>query len=121
MTLVEVVAALALLVIAASSLLLAHARATRQIAWSAERVRVSDALNELVIGWRLRHEDWSRPAEGVFEELPAWRWTRSAVPYDQVNGDSLLQVRLDVVHDGLDGTTELRQVVIWLVPVAETK
>jgi type II secretion system protein I len=114
LTLVEVLAALALLAGAVTTLLLTQSRTLQQQTTSRQQCEASRLAEALLQQWQLEGEDLSLPGEGDFSNQSGWSWRRSVG--EQSTGDStrLLRVHLEII---CAQATE-RQTVVeyeWLV------
>lgn len=119
LTLVEVVASLALLGGTIVALLTAQSRSMQQLAAS-ERQRQAAALaEELIARWQLEDQHLVTNAEGFFEESPAWSWRRTVEPHLVEGKADLLRVQLDITRIDEVGSRHTVSAFVWLEkPVA---
>lgn len=114
-TLIEVVAALALVAGTVTALLLAHGRSIRQATFADERERVAADVEELIIGWTLHDVDVRAPANGTFAAMPDWTWQRRATLYYDSHEVKLLKVQLIATRTASEGAASRAHIVEWLV------
>jgi len=113
-TLVEVVAALALLAGTVTALLLAHGRSVRLMAESKVRSEVAVSAEELVFAWSIHDDDLRLTVEGAFVAPPNWVWRREAVPFNTGGDSKLYRARLTASDSTKEGIAAQPYVVEWL-------
>lgn len=82
LTLVEVVCALVLLSVTATSLLTAQARSLHQLRTVSDQHHAAILAHELITQWRLDRAQLTKDDQGRFEEAPEWSWRRVVTPRD---------------------------------------
>lgn len=80
LTLIEVVAALALLAGVATLLLTAQGRSLEQLRATGRQERAAALADALLARWRLEPGGAAVPLEGAFDEWPGWHWRRRVAP-----------------------------------------
>lgn len=103
MTLVEVVAGLALLASLLVALLLATARHTRQSADAERRLRAAAAADALLTGWWQDRANFPRAAAGRVTGDPDLSWRTRVVPNATLTELRAQVVRLEVSDDRVGG------------------
>jgi type II secretory pathway pseudopilin PulG len=96
MTLIEVIAGLALLGTLLSLLLLARARHIHRAAESAQRLAAVTAADELLSTWWARPEAFPRSGGGDVPNHPALRWRTLPVPNPGLAALDAAAVRLEI-------------------------
>lgn len=94
LSLIEVVAALALLAGAAAGLLTAHGAALGQLAATRHQETATTLAEELITEWKIKPPNGTGEREGRFEGRPSWRWTRSLRPYPSVGKAPIRELTL---------------------------
>ncbi len=120
LTLVEVVASLALLGGTIVGLLTAQARALQQLKATQRQRQAALLAEELVTHWQLCGERLAEPAQGLFEGQPAWSWTRSIEPPDVEDPPGLFRVCLEILWTDALGQTQVASGATWLEESGET-
>ena len=100
LTLIEVVAGLALLATLLVAVLTTKAKLTRQWASAQQRLRAAGAADALLAEWWRDVKTFPRQASGTVSGEPRLAWRTQAVPNDAVNRLGASVVQLDVIDDG---------------------
>ena len=95
-SLIEVVAALALIGTAITMLLGAQARSLEQLAVTRDRQIATELARELITAWRIDPLRQEPAREGSFASHPGWRWTRGEMPYRSTSRLALQEVTLTI-------------------------
>lgn len=118
-TLIEVVAALAILSTAIVGLLLAQSRAVEQAAATQRSARAADLARELLSDWHLAGVDTTVPDSGTIPGQMNWSWRRTAAPVTVAESTRMTRVTLEILT-----TIEPRPAVVahydWLITPHET-
>lgn len=127
LTLIEVIAALAILGTTATAMLTAYGRALHQMALSQDRRTACELADALLLHGELRGERFDVAATGTFAEiegLPAglrdvehWQWARTVRRVRPTPTSEMNEVRLRVTRERDDGRVETLAVVHWLIPL----
>ena len=99
LTLVEVVAGLALLAALLVAVLTAKARATRQLASANRRLEAVAAADRLLVGWWQDPAHFPRHASGRVPGENGFAWRTSPVRNDTVNALAASVIRLEVLDE----------------------
>ena len=120
-TLIEVVAALALLSTTLVFLLAAQQRGLQRLAESREQETAAQMARELIAEWRLQSKGFRAGGDGIFPVASAWRWTRTEEPFGHTEGTRLRQVTLAVFHEQEPRLPNPTPVVsyVWLEEITE--
>ena len=114
-TLVEVLAALALLAGTVTCLLLAETRALRQHADAQRRAEVTALAEELIRQWKVEQVELSQPAAGFCEAEPRLRWQRTVEPFQTASNPTLLRVTLRLLELDQGGNERTLTTLVWLI------
>ncbi|MCP4589434.1 MAG: hypothetical protein GY842_01690 [bacterium] len=117
LTLVEVVASLALLGGTVATLLVAQSGALEQLRAAQDRREAGALARGLLQDWRLAGEDLTAPAEGAWSDRPAWSWRRLVVGECGRDKARLVQVRVEVVHTAVHEPPRTVAAYDWLEPL----
>lgn len=98
LTLIEVVASLALAATTATALLLAQSRALSSMQAVGERQMAGDLAHELLVAWKLDPPEDGPATQGSFESHADWSWQRISRPYLSAQVQSLQEVQLRIVR-----------------------
>ncbi|MBI4716619.1 MAG: prepilin-type N-terminal cleavage/methylation domain-containing protein [Planctomycetes bacterium] len=82
LTLVEVLASLAIMGSVLTTVLVAHARSLEQLRACELGLTAQDLARELHEGWLVAGEDVTVPATGTVDQAGQWHWERSAARLD---------------------------------------
>lgn len=96
LTLIEVVAGLALLSTLLVAVLTTKAKLTRQWSHAQQRLRATEAADALLTAWWQEPKTFPRQAEGLVYGEPGLRWRTTVVPNEPVNRLNASVVRLEV-------------------------
>ncbi len=98
LTLIEVIAAIAILGTVLVALVIAKSRHTRQTV-RAERARVAvRAADELIANWWMDDQQVPIGKQGRFEDTPSIRWRTRLVSNQSVNQLDARVVRVEILH-----------------------
>ena len=114
-TLVEVLAALAILSSALVVLLAAQQRSLTLMRQQQDRQLADGLANELITDWKLR-PSYQPPAEGQFADNSPWHWTRSEEPLLE-RDSTLRRTTLKVLKRIDQRQGEIVSSYVWLEPV----
>ena len=103
LTLIEVVASLALLATAVCGILIAHGRVITEWGTIRERHTATALATELVTPWKLDRSSSRTAKEGVCESHADWSWVKSRKPYSAATQLALKEVTLTLTHTGAIG------------------
>lgn len=95
LTLIEVIAGLALLGTLLVSTMLAYGRHVRQLKRAREQTLLLKKLDTLVTSWFLQEEALWIPAEGRLPDTPDYRWKRTLTRQSPRNQEGLLISRVE--------------------------
>ena len=112
MTLIEVLAALVILGTAATSILVAQARAIEQAKVAALEVEAAAMANELIANWRLNEEKMADSASGRIDGQGEWSWRRTSERKELGAERSVMEVRLELTYLA-DSATWSRSYFWW--------
>lgn len=115
-SLIETVAALALLALLGVSILQVQSSVVRQVRLAQLRNDVANRVEGLLWDWRVQRVPVTLPATGEF--APALRWQRESGPLRIAQGVMPTEVRLTVFSLGPSGWSEVAA-WSWLVPDPE--
>jgi hypothetical protein len=101
LTLIEVVAGLALLSTLLVAVLTTKAKLTRQWSLAQQRLRAAEAADALLTAWWHDPATFPRHAAGAVPGHPGLRWRTSVVPNEPVNRLQASVVRLEVFGGGV--------------------
>jgi len=103
LTLIEVVASLAIIALAASTALTAYTRSLTQ--WRhTHRLATADAFaTELMATWRLEPPSESVSLQGEFENAPGWSYRRTVTSIDERGAWYLTECTLALYQTETDG------------------
>ncbi len=124
LTLIEVVAALALLATVVASVLVAQTRSMQQIRQADQRRKAAELAESLLTQWRLNQTALDSPAQGTFSE-EGWSWKRQ-VERERVSlgrdftsqRPEMLRIHLTVLRERQSSPPIELAAVDWLEPVA---
>lgn len=102
LTLIEVVAGLALLATLLVAVLTTKARVTRQWATARQQLRATDAADALLSAWWLNPGQFPRDSHGLVPGEPGMAWHTRVVPNETLNRLDTTVVRLEVLDRGND-------------------
>lgn len=117
LTLVEVVAGLALLAALAVGGLLAFGAHQRQLRQSALRLEAATLADRLLTEWYAGSGYVPRPAWGVFPDAAGWRWHTRPVARGRIDDLEIETVRLEVFAAGNAHASQPAVVVDLLAPL----
>ncbi len=132
LTLIEVLAALALMGGTASAMVVAYTRALHQIHETRLRRQAFEQAHEQIVQWTLDNEPLDHNAEGQFENTAnqgsrdstnsgTWFWTRTVRRVHVTLTTDMHEVTLTILLER-EGQPRTRSAqVVWLNPVAVTE
>lgn len=123
LTLVEVIAALALLATVISAVLAAQVRSMNQVHRADQQRHAAELAEALLTQWRLDGQRVDEPGQGTWAE-PGWSWLRE-VRREHIamarpagaTGPEMTAVRLAIRHERDTGTPAEVYSVSWLEPL----
>ncbi len=132
LTLIEVLAALALMGGTASAMVVAYTRALHQIHETHLRRQAFERAHEQIVQWRLDNEPLDHNAEGRFENTTSeglpdttiqgqWIWTRTVRPVRVTPTTDMHGITLTVLLEREDQPRTRLAQVVWLIPVGTTE
>ena len=119
LTLLEVVASLALVATTAVVLLEAQGNSLAQLRTLGEQERAAELAGELITSWRLDPQALTASSEGDFDAHPGWSWRRTSIPLPLGNAITLREVTLSVFHTDARGTRTQVLQYTWVERVRE--
>lgn len=114
LTLIEVVAALALLAGALTALLVAQTRGLKQLQAMREQERAAVLAEELIQRWKIEPPTMTDRLDGAFESAPGWWWLRAATASSILDDPDVRQVTLSIYRRETDGLEHLVTTYTWL-------
>ncbi len=114
LTLIEVVASLALVGGTVAALLTAHARSLEQLRTAREQHIASNLAHERIAAWKIDPETARGDAEGDIDSHPGWQWKRQSRPYTTLNGTVLEEVTLTIYRTENNGHQHPVTSYTWL-------
>lgn len=102
LTLIEVVAAIAILGTLLVGIVLAKARHTRQLALAEEKRDIVDAADELIAGWWRAGAAVPIDQAGTIDTDPPLQWQTTLVPHETLDDLGTRLVRVFVYEPGAD-------------------
>lgn len=113
LTLIEVVASLALVAASVTALLQVQSRVLVQLHSLREQQTASDLARGLIMEWRLQDSSLPIADRGEFQSEPGWSWTRTVEPYWAAQKLPLDRIELRICRADAGGGRELANLV-WL-------
>lgn len=98
MSLVEVLAALALLGTCVVTLLWAQTAAIRSLQTARTKAAAASVAEEMIVNWELENEDMRVSAEGPVEGQEGWRWQRTAGTRSWIEDVRMAEIRLTITR-----------------------
>lgn len=114
LTLIEVVASLVLISLAASTALTVFSRSLTQSRGAQRLVQASALARELIAGWRLDPPEDAGPLEGSWPDAPAWSYRRTDVRIGGSDARPIRQCTLAVYHLDETGARRAIATYTWL-------
>ncbi len=116
LSLIEVVASLALLATTATVLLFAQGRSLDQLRATRDQEAATDLAREWLADWKLQAEGQksSLPLDGQFGSHPAWHWRRQVTPYLSAEPSRLVEMQLSVFQTDGRGRSKLVAAFHWI-------
>jgi len=114
LSLIEVVASLALLAASATALMVAHARSLEQISATRDQAAASVLAENLIAAWRLDPDSDLDDCRGLFDSKPSWRWKRTREPCDLAMRPGLFEITLTVSRTDVRGAEQVVATHTWL-------
>jgi len=104
-TLVEVLAALSILGVSITMVLVAQAKCLQHFEVSRLELTSRQVAGELLATWHLEKEDTTVESGGDIDSLEGWSWSRSAHQIAIAEGAHVTEVTLQVIYRNPDGRT----------------
>ena len=114
LSLIEVVASLALLATSATALMVAHARSLEQISATRDQAAASALAGNLIATWKLDSDSDLDDCRGLFDSKPSWRWKRTCRPCDLAMRSGLFEITLTVLRADVSGAEQVLATYTWL-------
>ncbi len=114
LTLIEVVASLVLISLAASTALTAYSRSLSQWHSTKELAQASALAEELIAGWRLDPPEDAGVLVGAWPDAPAWSYRRTEVRIGGSDAHPIRQWTLAVYHADETGARQAITTYTWL-------
>jgi len=102
-TLVEILAALSIVGVSITTVLVAQAKCLQHLQVSGLELTSRQVANELLATWHLEQEDITVESGGDIDLLEGWSWSRSAHGIVIAEGVQLTEVTLEVIYRDPDG------------------
>jgi len=119
LTLIEVVAALAILATTATMVLTAYGESLVQLSATRRQTRGHELASELIAHWKINPPQIAPNLEEEFPGMPKWRWRRTVRPYDYAQSLAMLEITLFVFHEQADGEIATVGEYTWLERVPD--
>ena len=97
-TLIEVIAAILLLGMAITTMLVAQSRTLARISNGKRELKAVHLAKELRAAWKLNDQDLAQPASGSVDDAPGWSWQRSAQPVRVADSIVVTEVALEIMY-----------------------
>jgi type II secretory pathway pseudopilin PulG len=114
LTLIEVVASLALLATAVATLLAAQGRSLEQLRTARELETAATLARELITEQRLDPSPPLTDSEGLFASHSDWRWSRTVKPLAETGDSALQTITLAIYRKDALGVERVVTSYVWL-------
>ena len=104
-TLVEILAALTILGVSITTVLVAQAKCLQHLEVSRLELTSRQVAGELLVSWRLEKEDTTVESGGDIDSLEGWSWSRSARQIAIAEAAHVTEITLEVIYRNPDGRT----------------
>lgn len=111
-TLIEVLAALAILSSALVVLLTSQQRSLNLLREQHDNEIADDLAKELITDWKLQ-PSYRPPSEGAFAQSPHWHWTRAEEPMADVDSN-LRRITFKILKRSEQSEDQLISSYVWL-------